>query len=196
MANRTYLYSTDLIPSHDNAGQQRSIVGLSESNYSVPLIYRALIAGSPRLCLSNIWSFRSVAGGLSEPLAIVAPYPEGLENLVFFQQSVIHPDARPLLDEAVAFLSQPANQRPYLLLELAEYISMMDDDEEPKGKLPVKIAAFCADHQGDPRESLSSIAAKLNALPREPSATSDARQIVGSCVWSNILYHEPDVNGA
>lgn len=196
MANRTYLYSTDLVPTHENAGQVRSIVGLSESNYSVPLIYRALLAGSPRLCLSNIWKFRTAVGRDSEPLAIIGPYSDGLENLVFFQQSVSHPQARALLDEAVQFLSQPANARPYLLLELAEYLSLLEDEDEPKGKLPVKVAAFCMDHQGDPRESLSAIASRLNALPRELSATDDARKIVGNCVWSNVLYHEPGPTGA
>lgn len=196
MANRSYLYATDLIPTHETAGQTRSIVGLSESNYSIPLVYRALLAGSPQLCLSNIWAFRTAAGAKSEPLAVAGSYASGLANLVFFQQLVSHPRARALLDEAVEFLSQPVNQRPFLLLELAEYLLLVDDDEEPKGSLPSKVAAFCADHQGDPRESLSSLASSLNDLPHDESAAAQARDIVGSCVWSNVLYHEPRPTGA
>ena len=62
------------------------------------------------------------------------------------KQNVSQPQARLLLDEAVEFISQPANERPYFILELAEYFLMLNDDDEPKGKLPVKVAAFCADH--------------------------------------------------
>lgn len=103
---------------------------------------------------------------------------------------------RARLDEAVQFFSQPANERPYLILELAEYLALLDDEDEPKGKLLVKVAAFCADHQGDPRVSLASVASTLNALPHHSSATDDIREIVGRCEWSNTLNHEPDPTGA
>ena len=73
---------------------------------------------------------------------------------------------------------------------------MLNDDDEPKGKLPVKVAAFCADHQGDSQDSLLTIASELNELPNDLSAVEKVGAILGNCTWSNVLYHEPGLNGA
>lgn len=198
MANRTYLYATDLIPSHANAGATRKIVGLSECNHDLPFVYLLLIAGEPELCLSNIWQFRTEAGAPSHPLALASPYAVGLQRAQGFYETLTHPTVREVFLEPLSFLQQPENQQPYLLLELGEYLSLFDDDDEPKGKLHVKAQAFHAMLQGDPAESIRSVALDLNDLPVDDPALARQKTIerLGNCVWSNVLYHAPSEKGA
>lgn len=198
MANRTYLYATDLIPTHENAGQPRRIVGLSETSYAMPMMYGILVAGEPVLCLSNIWTFRTAEGAPSQPLALAAPFDAGLAMMRRFQQALTHPAARAVVDEAVDFLQQPKNALPYLLLEAAEYFDMFDEDDPPKGKLYEKVAALQTMLTGDISESMAGIAAQLNALPTDDlaAAKKQVHEEIGYCAWSNVLYQQPGPTGA
>ena len=135
MANRTYLFATDLVPSIANSGAPRKLVGLSECNYEIPLTYALLVAGSPELCLSNIWQYRTEAGAPSHPLALAAPYAQGLQRARDFYALLTQPTARSVFHEALSFLEREENQQPYLLLELGEYLSMFDEEDPPEGKL-------------------------------------------------------------
>jgi hypothetical protein len=201
MTHRTCLYATDLIPSLDNAGQPRDTVALSECRYALPMIYRLLMAGTPQLCQSNFWTLCLVKDGPSEPLALIGSYQSGLGHLVHFQQSISHPTIRPMVDKIVDFLQAPHNQKPYLILEAAELLSLeqMEDDlrDEPADKLHVKIAALCAAQQGDPRASLTALAAQLNALSHDDAQAAEdkATEVLGSCSWSNQIYYMPGPNG-
>ena len=198
MANRTYLYATDLIPMHSNAGAKRKIIGLSECKYELPFTFRLLIAGDPQLCLSNIWHFRTEAGALPHPLALASSFAAGLDRARTFHALLVHPVARECFGEVLAFLDRPENQQTHLLLELGEYLSMFEDDDEPKGKLHEKAAAFRAMLEGDPSDSIKEFAEELNALPQ--GASNETKQLVlerlGNCTWSNVLYHEPGETGA
>ena len=73
-----------------------------------------------------------------------------------------------------------------------------EDDDEPKGKLHEKAAAFRAMLEGDPSDSIKEFAEELNALPQ--GASNETKQLVlerlGNCTWSNVLYHEPGETGA
>ena len=141
MANRTYLFATDLIPRHANSGTLRKLVGLSECNYEIPFTYALLVAGSPELCLhrggsrahavSNIWQFRTEQGAPSHPLALAAPFSVGLQRARDFYAMLTQPTARSVFHEALSFLDRPENQHPYFLLELGEYLSMFDDEDPP-----------------------------------------------------------------
>lgn len=201
MANRSYLYATDLIPSHANAGAPRRIVGLSECKYAVPALYGVLMCGSTELCLSNIWQFRTEEGGPSQPLALAAPMQEGLENLRFIRRRVVRTAAVTVLDEAISFLERPENQLLFLLLELAEYFSMFDEADEPRGKLHEKVAFAYRTFRGDSAESFLEVAQDLNSIPDGESSEGFARAVIaardrlGYCTWSNILYYDPSANG-
>jgi hypothetical protein len=198
MANRTYLFATDIIPTHANAGELRKIVGLSECNYELPFTYALLVAGSPELCLSNIWQFRTEPGAPSHPLALAAPFSVGLQRAREFHSLLTHPTAREIFGAALAFLECQENHQPYFLLELGEFLALFDDDDEPKGKLHVKAAAYKSMLEGDPSDSIKNVAIELNALPVDDQ--SHARQMIlerlGNCVWSNTLYFSPSESGA
>jgi hypothetical protein len=197
MANRTYLFATDLVPSIANSGAPRKLVGLSECNYEIPLTYALLVAGSPELCLSNIWQYRTEAGAPSHPLALAAPYAQGLQRARDFYALLTQPTARSVFHEALSFLEREENQQPYLLLELGEYLSMFDEADPPEGKLHVKARAFHAMLQGDPSDSIRQVASELNALPADDpvAAKQKTMEQLGPCVWSNVLYHAPSDRG-
>lgn len=172
MANRTYLYATDLVPSHDNAGALRRIVGLSECRYSTPLLYRILVCGEPQLCLSNIWHFRTEKSAPSHPLAVAAGFEQGLARLKTLRSQVVARPAATVLDEALGFLERPENRSDYFLLELAEFFDMFAEHEEPKGKLHQKIAAMYETLRGEPGESLLAIARDLNQIGQDDGQDS------------------------
>lgn len=199
MDHRSYLYASNLVPSLDNIGRSRRIAGLAECRYSIPALMRVLLSGSPRLCLSNIWRYRSALDGPAEPIAISARFADGLANLQRLRAKLSHPGALAQVDEALAFLGDPDNRDEYLLLELAEVLALLDEHEAPRGKLPAKAASVCAELQGDPEPALQALAEALNALPRSAEPELDRLQtgaLLGHCVWSSVLYHTPSTSGA
>ena len=113
MANRSYLYSTNL-PS-DAAPDQgnRRITGISEWNYDIPLVYKILLSGNPRTCRSLIWKS-------DDRIALVGDYIAGAEKLLLFCDSIGHPDLLPLAREAGEFLVEARNKNRYFHLECAE----------------------------------------------------------------------------
>lgn len=52
MANRSYLYSTNVVPGPDVKKATRTLTGISEWNYDIPIIYKLLLSGNPRPCKS------------------------------------------------------------------------------------------------------------------------------------------------
>ena len=67
MANRSYLYSADTLPTSD-VNQKPRVVGISEWNYDIPVAFRLLLSGYPRKCRSVIWDF-------PDEIAIAGDYP-------------------------------------------------------------------------------------------------------------------------
>jgi hypothetical protein len=55
MANRSYLYSTNIIPSSNNKSKEEpKLIGISEWNYAIPIVFQLLVSGKPIACL--LWS--------------------------------------------------------------------------------------------------------------------------------------------
>ena len=50
MANRSYLYSCNVIPGPDAVEQGRKLVGISEYRFDIPIVFKLLLSGSPRTC--------------------------------------------------------------------------------------------------------------------------------------------------
>src|SRR5690349_6988916 len=110
MANRSYLYASDLVPARDIDRSLRRIIGISEWNYDIPIAYKLLASGDPRSCMSSIWDFDG-------DIAIVSDYEAGVRRLFAYldriPESLIARDR----DEARKFLFSPENRRKYFVLE-------------------------------------------------------------------------------
>ncbi|WP_442680041.1 DUF7822 domain-containing protein [Sphingomonas sp. ASY06-1R] len=141
MANRAYLFATDIVPGSAPA----DTIGLSEWPYAIPLSYAILVSGETAQCPSTIWE---------DAMAFVGDYDAGLARLKSFLGKVQAPAAQPLIEETLAFLGSDANRRKYILLEVQEVFEMDDDPD-------AQVAAFA-----DGLETLDDdIAAELAALP-------------------------------
>ena len=119
MANRSYLYSSNTVPSDSDDKPQ--LRGISEWGYNIPLAYRLLLSGEPRRCRSSIWD-------VPEPVALAGDYAEGVQALMAFLERTELPSLTKYKDEALAFLSDPANARSYFVLEAGEIFDMVGDD--------------------------------------------------------------------
>ena len=73
MANRSYLYSLDVFPNY----LKPRAIGLSESEYNIPLIYRILVSSAPQATESILFSGQG-------KIAITADYDGGVRKLEEF----------------------------------------------------------------------------------------------------------------
>ena len=71
MANRSYLYSSDVVPGYNETGK-KELIGISEWDYDIPLVYKLLLTGAPRMCKSSIWD-------VSDDIALVGDYLQGVK---------------------------------------------------------------------------------------------------------------------
>ena len=193
MANRSYLFSCDTLPELE----KQSIVGtgISEWNYALPLVFKLLLSGNPRVCASAIWETSDVIG-------IAGEYDAGMNALnAFFEQlRPLHPDAPALIDEARAFLTNSAQKRRYFLLECGELYVMTDEDLETQNQrtleeikqVDVEVAQVLALLRPSvPQENpLSFLSRLLRPKPAPVSATVDTKELynLGFGNWSNVLY--------
>ena len=120
MANRSYLYSTNVIPGSAVQKENRRQLGISEWNYDIPLVYKLLLSGQTRACRSSIWESPG-------EIAALGDYAQGLARLEGFLAEIVHPAARPLVAEALEFLTRDRNHNPYFLLECVEICEMSND---------------------------------------------------------------------
>ncbi len=118
MANRSYLYSCNIIP---GLLTTRTLFrkGIGEYNYDVPLIYKVLMSGQPQTCYSLIWDD-------PDPIALVADYTEGLARLTQLLIEITVPIAKPLILDALHFLNNEENKSQYFFLECGELYAMND----------------------------------------------------------------------
>ena len=128
MANRSYLYSLNESP--------RSITGISEWNYAIPISHMLLASGNPRLGHSRIWETEM-------PIAITADYEPGVKRFMAFLDLLLASDIenkehfRKQVEEARVFLNDPQNRKSLILLEAGEVLDMHDEplDEQAKNLL-------------------------------------------------------------
>lgn len=119
MANRSYLYSTNIAPGPDAVEQGRKLVGISEYSYDIPIVFKLLLSGNPRTCPSSIWDSEG-------DTALIGDYDAGVAKLQTFFASVTQPAAQPLIASALEFLQKPENRNPYFVLECGEIFDMSD----------------------------------------------------------------------
>lgn len=133
MANRSYLYSTNIVPGPDAEAQGRKLIGISEYNYDIPIVFKLLLSGNPRTCPSSIWD-------CNDDIALLGDYDAGLANLEAFLAQIQTPAAQPLIAEALEFLRKPENHNPYFVLECGEIFEMSDPDPGCKTKSSFKAS--------------------------------------------------------
>lgn len=193
MANRSYLYACNEIPG-TSATPEKNLIGLSESNYEIPLAYKVLLSPNPSTCRSRIWHSE-------EHLAITGDYDTGLAALSQFLAKITLSQVQPAIKETLAFLHNPDNRRQYLLLECAEIFELHGAELGEQNK---QLADDLLSLNELKAQALSAINAQADStqkkrfgfFPRKSStqATPDAAlrtaAELGLYSWSNTLYYD------
>jgi hypothetical protein len=177
MANRSYLYSSNFAPSPEVNEADRRITGISSWRYDIPIVFKILLSGNPRKCLSSIWEG-------PEEIAIVGDYDQGLDRLLRFLDRITLPEVIPLKEEARQFLTDEANKNRYFILECGEIFELYD---EPLTELNDSLLAEIRNIE----PLLESALAEL--LPSQASARkdpTDSLHSLGLGYWSSILYFD------
>lgn len=197
MANRSYLYSTNVIPGPDVKPEERKLIGISEFNYDIPIVFKLLLSGNPRACRSSIWE-------MPEEIAIVGDYGLGLERLTKFLKRIEIIEAQPLIREAVEFLNRAENQNPYFVLECGEIFDMtgqplLEQNQALLGQLN-DLEAEMEKAMGSlktvpvaPPKPVGFFSRMFKAKPLLPVRTPDPMDPfyeLGLGNWSNILYFD------
>jgi hypothetical protein len=197
MANRSYLYSTNVIPGPSAKANGRKLIGISEWNYDIPIVFKLLLSGNPKTCLSSIWDN-------SEEIALIGDYASGVKNLKGFLSKVALPSAQGLVAEAINFLNKPENQNQYFVLECGEIFDM---SEEPLLEQNQKLLEQIRNLQTEVEQALQSLVTPPVVPPRPVSFFSKLLGRVsepktpkhdpmkpiyalGLGNWSNILYFD------
>jgi hypothetical protein len=201
MANRSYLYSSNLIPSKSVAKSEHKLVGLSEWPNGIPLVYRILMSGNPHVCRTSIWDS-------GDEIALVSDYAAGLDRLKQFFQQINLSQAQPYIDEALQFLQKSENMQPYFVLECGEIYCLT---EEPMQEQNIAVLHDIQDlsHEttvvledlhilaNPASEKLSSLASLAKFFGRKPAEVNQQEQEnkllnaifqLGLGEWNNLLY--------
>jgi hypothetical protein len=155
MANRSYLYSSNVMPGPDAKANGRKLVGIAEWNYDIPIVFKLLLSGNPQTCPSSIWDN-------PDPIALIGDYASGVKSLENFLSRIALPSASPLIAEALDFLSKPENRNPCFILECGEIFDM--------GKTPL------------PEQNLALLEEIRNLQPEIEKALQSLRPPVGRAV--------------
>jgi hypothetical protein len=157
MANRSYLYSADTLPTETD--NPKEILCVSEHRWDIPLAHKLLVGREPRIVQSMIWDPRigigaDYAGGVALLLDLLRVAGEGLEE---------DPEFAPRVAEITAHLEQ--QRAAYFILETGEMISMDDGDVEEAAQrlvttdIPKAVARTEAAIAGEDDEWLESVRA-------------------------------------
>lgn len=196
MANRSYLYSTNIVPGPDAKANGRKLIGIAEWNYDIPIVFKLLLTGNPKTCLSSIWTN-------PQEIALIGDYSVGVKNLEGFLSQINLPEAQGLITEAIEFLNKPENQNQYLVLECGEIFVMSDESLLEQN---LALLEQIKNIQPEIEQTLQSLAPppvvppKLRLVskifgrtPEPPSPAQDMMKHVyrlGLGNWSNILYFD------
>jgi hypothetical protein len=206
MANRSYLYSSNLIPSKSALKSERKLIGLSEWPTIIPLVYRVLMSGNPHVCATSIWEN-------AEEIAIVSDYALGVERLKQFFKRINIPQAQSYIEEALHFLQHSDNVQPYIVLESGEIYCFSDEpmedqneallkdiqDLETEMTVALEDLLILANPVSEKLSSMGTLAKFFSKKPATLTASDLQKQEnkllhaifgLGLGEWSNVLYFD------
>lgn len=197
MANRSYLYSTNVMPGPSAKANGRKLIGISEWNYDIPIVFKLLISANPKICPSSIWDNQ-------EGIALIGDYASGVQNLEGFLSRIALPSAQPLIAEALEFLSKSENQNQYFVLECGEIFDMGDTPlqeqnlalfEQVQNLQPEIDMALQSllPPSAEPPKPVGFLAKLFGRVSEPPKQDHDPMQSIyslGLGNWSNILYFD------
>ncbi|MET8297654.1 hypothetical protein ABZW02_26875 [Streptomyces sp. NPDC005180] len=157
MANRSYLYSADSMPTEDRI--PTSIRCISEHNWNIPLAHKLMAGYDTTIVPSMIWSPR---------IGIAADYDRGaalLRDLLHAVGQGLEDDDEfvTCVDKTTAHLER--QRARYFLLETGEMISLTDEDPVAgvqrlvSADIPAAVAQAEAAIAGENEEWLASLRA-------------------------------------
>ncbi|AXE24750.1 hypothetical protein C0216_15980 [Streptomyces globosus] len=122
MANRSYLYAADTLPTEQENAQ--AIRCVSQHNWSIPLAHQLLVGRGTAIVPSMIWNPRigiaaDYAGGAALLGDLLRAVGRGLEDDAGFARCV---------EQTTAHLEK--QRARYFVLETGEMVSLTDDDPE------------------------------------------------------------------
>lgn len=170
MANRSYLYSLDIFPNY----LKPRAIGLSESEYSIPLIYRILVSSSPQATESILFSGQ-------EKIAITADYDGGVRKLEEFF-SKLPEEYKEKADNVIKFLKDYKNRQLYIHLECAEIFEMEAESDDELEKKNAELVEEVKNIDEEIKKALKRI--------HYDGDTFDVRELEAE-YWSNTLYFTP-----
>lgn len=192
MANRSYLYACNEVPGTSNT--QENIIGLSESNYAIPLTYKILLSGNPEICRSRIWN-------TTNKIAIIGEFETGLVRLTEFLKRITLAEAQPHIKTTLEFLNKPENKCKYFLLECGEIFDMHTVELEKQNVLLLKkiqsvsnvmeqaLLKINAHPPLETKKRLHLVSVKPKSAPASEESLRAAAEL-GLNYWSNILYFD------
>lgn len=191
MANRSYLYATDVPPSPAVKPADGRMIGISEWNYDIPPAFKLLLTGSPRKSISSIWQ-------VPDEIAIVGDYGSGVSRLLRELDKIADPRIADLRSEAKAFLSDSKNQRSVFVLECGEIYELESKPlAEQNDRLWKEIGALSmSDSIEWPVEATkpqSGLLARVFGTRKAGRSAEIDIDSLGLGNWSNVLYYEPYV---
>lgn len=163
MASRCYLFAIDTSETHRAA--QRSMIGLGEYNYSIPLIYLILCSSDAKTCRSAVFKG-------NKKTSIVADFKGGVDKLRFFLEQISDTKLANPIRETLAWFNEPHNQFEHLLLEPGEIFDL---------------------DGGSHQNLLKELHQSINGLDHQ-SLKDQAKHYQDNHAmdsWSNFLYYEP-----
>jgi hypothetical protein len=133
MANRSYLYSTNLDSTTRKKEPTDKILSLGEYNYAIPLAFKILVSQEPKICPSVVWDYE-------HPIALLGDYEKGKAKLLQFLDEVRSKNIFPenemidLIEKTFFFLNREDRKEQFSILECGEIYEMGDDELEEQNK--------------------------------------------------------------
>ncbi|MFL6114725.1 MAG: hypothetical protein ACJ786_25725 [Catenulispora sp.] len=157
MANRSYLYSADTLPTE--TANPTQVLCISEHAWDIPLAHKVLVGRNPRVVQSMIWNPQigigaDYAGGAALLLDLLRVVGEGLQEDPDFADRV-----------AVITAHLDKQRAEYFVLETGEMISLDAEDVERSAQdlvatdIPAAVAHVEAAIAGEDDEWLASVRA-------------------------------------
>lgn len=155
MANRSYLYSADTLPT-ETANPAR-VLCISEHAWDIPLAHKVLVGRNPRIVQSMIWN---------PQIGIGADYADGAALLLDLLRVVGEglPEDRDFAERLDTITAHLDKQRAeYFVLETGEMISLDGEDVEQSARdlvasgIPAAVARAEAAIAGEDDEWLASV---------------------------------------